>query len=233
MNEAEPRADRASSADRAFVQLCRDQAATDQCLRVLCVAPGSRPSDFLRRLESSSQYGGRFPLLFHKWVETQLKAYTAAQGRSAGAESQAQAQVQALAQAQAREALPSPPVSAPVVAVHPPAPPVLSSTCGAIQHDSNPGVGSGFGGTGTDIRGTGTNDASSLSHSQQSLQSLQGLSIGGFRVGVKAKQKKRMKPSLVAAKPIHDAVLGNINSIRGAQKDIRSELKYAGVGAVG
>ena len=64
---------------------------------------------------------------------------------------------------------------------------------------------------------------------ENELDKLKGLSIGGFKIGVKQKQqKKRMKPNLVAEKPTTTFVPGNINTIDSSKEliDIRTELKH-------
>ena len=60
---------------------------------------------------------------------------------------------------------------------------------------------------------------------------LEGLTFGGIKIEVKAKQqKKRMTPNLVSDKPNIHAVQGNINSLaaRNEVADIRKELKDIG-----
>lgn len=63
------------------------------------------------------------------------------------------------------------------------------------------------------------------------VNELEGLTFGGLKIGVKAKQqKKRMTPNLVSDKPNIHAVQGNINSLvaRNEVADIRKELKDIG-----
>jgi hypothetical protein len=63
---------------------------------------------------------------------------------------------------------------------------------------------------------------------EDGLGELRGLTIGGVKIGVKAKQqKKRMKPSLMAEKPNLNFIQGNINSLDNSKElvDIRAELK--------
>jgi hypothetical protein len=67
-----------------------------------------------------------------------------------------------------------------------------------------------------------------LGDAEDGLGELRGLTIGGVKIGVKAKQqKKRMKPSLMAEKPNLNYVQGNINSLENSTDlvDIRAELK--------
>ena len=66
---------------------------------------------------------------------------------------------------------------------------------------------------------------------ENELDKLKGISIGGFKIGVKHKQqKKRMKPNFVAEKPATGTtfVPGNINTIDSSKEliDIRTELKH-------
>ena len=60
----------------------------------------------------------------------------------------------------------------------------------------------------------------------KSHHELEGVMLGGFRIGIKSKQKKRMKPNIVADQPVHNAVFGNINSVsdQSGGMDIRDEL---------
>lgn len=155
----------------SLLAICKDESASDRFVRKL--SSGVAPN--------ASSIDAKYPVLFHCWVEEQVRLYAK---HSINADlGPTTVPVQGVVLSALSEEKVSVPTTIP--------PPIIESK---------------------------TNE-------------LEGLTFGGIKIGVKAKQqKKRMTPNLVSDKPNIHAVQGNINSLaaRNEVTDIRKELKDIG-----